>query len=92
MLIGLLSRNLRNFAYPIIDLEVEVGRYSETPKHFIRLCKTCNLNVIEDKFHFICVCKAYGDFRKQLFKDMSFVVIQFDIFVFMISFILYASQ
>ena len=39
-------------------LEVEFVRYSKTPPH-LRLCKTCNLNDVENEFHFICVCNAY---------------------------------
>ena len=60
-------------------LEVEVGRYTRTAKQ-LRLCKTCNLKAIEDEFHFICICKAYDDLRKQLFKDMSSIVPNFDNF------------
>ena len=60
-------------------LEVEVGRYARTAKQ-LRLCKTCNLKAIEDEFHFICICKAYDDLRKQLFKDMSSIVPNFDNF------------
>ena len=36
-------------------LEVVVGRYSCTPNQ-LRLCKTYDLNAVEDEFHFICVC------------------------------------
>ena len=60
-------------------LEVEVGRYARTAKQ-LRLCKTCNLKAIEDEFHFICICKTYDDLRKQLFKDMSSIVPNFDNF------------
>ena len=44
----------------------------------MRLCKTCNLNIVEDEFHFICVCNAYIVLRKQLSKDVSNIVTNFD--------------
>ena len=47
-------------------LEVEVGRYSSTTNQ-LRLCKTCDLDSVEDEFLFVCVCTAYSDFRKQFF-------------------------
>jgi hypothetical protein len=32
-----------------------------------RLCKKCNLNLVEDEFHSIIICPVYSDERKQLF-------------------------
>lgn len=58
-------------------LEMEIGRYSKTPPH-LRFCKTCNLNAVEDEFHFICTCNAYSDIRKQFFKEISDIVIDFE--------------
>ena len=28
-----------------------------------RLCQICNINVIEDEYHFLLVCPAYRDIR-----------------------------
>ena len=74
MWIELLSLNLQISKH---RLEVEVGRYSKTLLH-LRLWKTCNLNDIQDEFHFICVGNAYSDLRKQLFKNVSNIVTNFD--------------
>ena len=30
----------------------------------------CNLNDIEDRFHFILLCPAYNDLRKKYLKDI----------------------
>ena len=57
--------------------EVDVGRYSKIPP-YLRLCKTCNLSVVEDEFRFICVCNAYSDLRKQLFNGVSNKVTKFN--------------
>ena len=32
------------------DLEIESGRYDDTPRSD-RLCKFCNLNVVENEYH-----------------------------------------
>jgi hypothetical protein len=45
------------------SLEIETGRYRNTPREN-RICKLCHLNVVESKFHFISVCPLYYDIRK----------------------------
>ena len=49
------------------DLFVETGRYDNVPRDK-RLCKSCNMNRIEDEFHFLLVCPKYRELRKKYFK------------------------
>ena len=34
-----------------------------------RICQICNLNAVEDEFHFIMKCSAYSDIRLTLLKQ-----------------------
>ena len=49
------------------NLAIETGRYHNVPQN-MRLCQYCNMNVIENEYHFLLVCPLYRDLRKQLFK------------------------
>ena len=51
-------------------LEVERGRYTKpkTPLH-MRLCKQCK--VLEDEFHFICICVNYINARNELYSRVN---------------------
>ena len=42
------------------SLFIETGRYDNTPRTE-RLCKTCNMNQIEDEYHFLLVCPEYRE-------------------------------
>ena len=52
------------------DLFVETGRYDNVPRDQ-RLCKSCNMNRIEDEFHFLLVCPKYRELRKNTLKHIS---------------------
>ena len=43
-------------------LMIEEGRYRNIERN-LRLCQFCNLNVVEDEFHFLLICPAYRDLR-----------------------------
>ena len=43
-------------------LEVERGRYFGIQR-FLRLCKLCGENEVEDEMHFIFKCPVYDDLR-----------------------------
>ena len=43
-------------------LIIEDGRYRNIER-MQRLCQYCNMNIIEDEFHFLLVCQAYRDIR-----------------------------
>ncbi len=42
----------------IMPLEIEVGRYLGIPAGE-RFCTICNLNLVEDEYHFLFTCIAY---------------------------------
>ena len=44
------------------SLKIETGRWNKTPC-CNRLCELCNLNQVEDEFHFLLVCSKYQDLR-----------------------------
>lgn len=48
-------------------LYIETGRYDNTPR-IQRICKSCNMNAIEDEYHFLLVCPNYRDIRLKYFK------------------------
>ena len=43
-------------------LMIEEGKYRNIDRN-LRLCQFCNLNVVEDEFHFLLICHAYRDLR-----------------------------
>jgi hypothetical protein len=45
-------------------LNIELGRYNNIPRNE-RKCILCNLNDIEDEFHFVLKCPVYADLRRQ---------------------------
>lgn len=47
-------------------LEIETGRYIGTDRDN-RLCKQCNMQMVEDEYHFLLVCPAYYEIRKKYF-------------------------
>ena len=49
------------------NLMVEKGRFDDIERRN-RLCEFCNMNCIEDEFHFLLVCPLYRDLRKKYFK------------------------
>lgn len=54
------------------SLMIENGRHFQPkiePQN--RLCKLCNLNAVEDEFHFMMICPYYADLRSKLFSDIK---------------------
>lgn len=51
---------------------VERGRHTSpiTPLEN-RLCKCCDLNKIEDEYHFVMECSLYNSQRNMLFSDIK---------------------
>ena len=45
-----------------LKLNIELGRYNNTPRES-RLCLCCNMNVVENEYHFVLVCPAYRSVR-----------------------------
>ena len=60
---------LARFRTGILQLRIETGRFNQV-KLDDRLCLVCNENVIEDEFHFLCVCSKYSTIREELFTKI----------------------
>ena len=52
----------------ILQLHVESGRFNQTNLEN-RTCNVCNNNVIEDEFHFVCICPEYSIARTKLYSQ-----------------------
>ncbi len=60
---------LSQLYFGTLPLEIELGRYSQTPLDN-RKCKICKAG-IEDEIHFIFLCPAYVKERDKFFKDIE---------------------
>lgn len=49
------------------SLFIESGRYQNLQREQ-RVCQSCNMNKVEDEFHFLLVCPHYRDLRQKNFK------------------------
>ena len=49
------------------SLMIEKGRYDDSPRQQ-RLCKSCNMNQIENEYHFLLVCPYHRDLRSKYLK------------------------
>jgi hypothetical protein len=47
-----------------LQLGVETGRYENIPREQ-RICKLCNMKVIENEYHFLLICPKYSILRKK---------------------------
>ena len=61
---------LAQFRAGILPLEVEVGRFRDTPLSD-RICKLCSLNNVEDEYHLLLECPIYADPRALLFQKVN---------------------
>ena len=56
------------------DLRIESGRYSKTYiNRTDRICTRCDLQEVEDEFHFLLKCSLYNDERKNLFNRINWL-------------------
>ena len=58
------------FRAGILPLAVEVGRYRSLPLSE-RVCTMCQLQLVEDEYHILCVCGSYDEFRTTLYNKAS---------------------
>jgi hypothetical protein len=49
------------------NLFIETGRYLNIDRNE-RKCQNCNMNVVENEFHFILVCPKFSELRKKYLK------------------------
>ena len=59
---------LKKFRLSSHDLAIERGRFENIPRDE-RICRYCNLNMIENEYHFLLVCSLYRDLRRKYFKN-----------------------
>ena len=69
---------LCQFRTGILPLNIETGRFKNVKDPITghmrkltiqeRVCDMCQLNEVEDEFHFLCRCTAYNDRRQLLFQ------------------------
>ena len=57
------------FRSGILPLAIETGMYRNVPADE-RLCKICNLNLVEDEIHFLCFCPRYQELRTELYQNV----------------------
>ena len=54
---------MAQFIFGILPLNIETGRFRNQPIEQ-RICNLCELNEIEDEFHFLFKCTLYNDCRE----------------------------
>ena len=54
------------------NLLIETGRYvnAKSMRRSERICKHCNLNLIENEFHFLSQCSLYEPERQKLYDHI----------------------
>ena len=71
----LVRKDLSRFRLSSHSLEIESGRYNNIDR-CNRICKCCNLNVVESEYHFISCCPLYRTLRHRHGINVSFPSIQ----------------
>ena len=62
------ARNiLAKFRCSAHNLMIEQGRFINVERSN-RICQFCNMNCIEDEYHFLLICPVYRDLRQKYFK------------------------
>ena len=54
------------------DLNIEKGRYANIDRN-CRICPLCNLNAVEDEFHFVMICPFYAALRQKYINQKYYV-------------------
>ena len=65
-----LRQLLTSFRLGSHKLEIEIGRINNVRREN-RICKMCNMNVIESEFHFIMCCPMYRSVRLKYFGNIT---------------------
>ena len=58
---------LSKFRLSSHNLEIETGRYNSISRSE-RICRLCQMNVVQDEFHFLLTCTTYTNLRRKYFK------------------------
>ena len=68
----LTSRSARSlfaqFRHGILPLRIETGRFRHLQAEE-RLCELCQLDLVEDEMHFLCICPQYANLRHSLYQN-----------------------
>ena len=62
-------RMLTRFRISAHNLYIECGRYKKV-KREDRVCKLCDMNVVENEYHFFMQCSFYNNLREFYIKEM----------------------
>ena len=68
-------KQLTRFRVSSHNLEIEAGRYNQLNRND-RICKICNMNVPETKFHFLLCCPVYRNLRIQFLGNIRWPTLQ----------------
>ena len=60
-------QTLSRFRLSSRQLEIETGRHIGSDRDQ-RLCRKCNMRMIEDEYHFLLTCPLYNDLRTKYFS------------------------
>ena len=52
------------------SLSIETGRYHQIDRNY-RICSLCNMNILEDEYHFVLVCPFYSTIRDKYINTPS---------------------
>ena len=58
-----------------LPLRINTGRWVGLPKKE-RICKFCNLHMIEDEYHFVFICPLYTDLRMKYIPTINIYSMQ----------------
>jgi hypothetical protein len=61
---------LAQFRSGTLQLNIELGRFRNIELES-RLCEMCNMNVIENEFHFLCECPGYELDRQTMYSEIA---------------------
>ena len=70
-----LRQLLTSFRLGSHKLEIEIGRINNVGRDN-RICKMCNMNVIESEFHFIMCCPKYRSIRLKCFGNIAWPTLE----------------
>ena len=57
------------------SLSIKTGRYHHIDRNN-RICSLCNMNMLEDEYHFVLVCPFYSTIRDKYIKPSTFKLTQ----------------
>ena len=59
----IMRREFSRYRMSSHSLEIERGRYPPRVARLQRVCRQCNLNLIDDEYHFMLICDRYAHLR-----------------------------